>query len=284
MPSTQDKWKMRFAPHIGLYSPDTPMFPHSVGSLDPVAHIDFIADHGFAGVEDNALMLRSDADRQRIGAALARRKLAMGCFAFDPEHWTQPLFARTDPETQTHLASELARATATAAWVDGRFVTVLSGRDPQQPLALQHQAMAENLRRLAPIAEKAGLTLLIEPLSQWDFPGMLISDINDAYTVVRSVNSPAVRLMFDVFHVQAMNGDLIRNLDRMYDVVGMVQIADSPMRSEPGTGEINFVNFLKHLETKGYRGLVELEFANSRTGIEGEQATLALLRDINNRL
>lgn len=278
------EWKMRFAPHIGLFSPDTPMFPLSVGSFDPVAHINFIASHGFAGIEDNALLLRSSDDQERMGKALARHGLEMGCFAFDPDHWTEPLFARTDKHTQASLASEMAIAAEAAARVNGRCITVLSGRDPQQPLAMQLQAMAENLRRLAPIAEKAGLTLLIEPLSQWDFPGMLIHDMHDAYAVVKSVDSAAVRLLFDVFHVQAMNGDLIRNLDRTYDVVGMVQIADSPGRSEPGTGEINFVNFLKHLMGKGYDGLVELEFAVSSPGIEGEQAALAMIRDLNSRL
>jgi hydroxypyruvate isomerase len=277
-------WKMRFAPHIGLFSPDTPMFANSVGSLDPVAHIDFIASHGFAGIEDNALLLRSPEDHDRIGEALVRHGMEMGCFAFDPGHWTESLFARTDSDTQAHLASELATAAEAAARTGGRCITVLSGRDPMVPLAIQLQAMAENLRRLVPMAEKAGLTLLIEPLSQWDFPGMLINDMHDAYAVVRSVNSPAVRLLFDVFHVQAMNGDLIRNLDRTYDVVGMVQIADCPRRSEPGTGEINFVNFLRHLQAKGYDRLVELEFAVTGEGIDGENAALAMIRDLNERL
>lgn len=285
MPMTETtEWKMRFAPHIGLFSPDTPMFPHSVGSLDPVAHIDFIASLGFAGIEDNALLMRSSDDQDRMGKALTRHGLEMGCFAFDPGHWTEPLFARTDNDTQAHLAKEMEAAAEAAARVNGRCITVLSGRDPQQPLALQQQAMAENLRRLAPIAERAGLTLLIEPLSKWDFPGMLIDDMYDAYSVVKSVDSPAVRMLFDVFHIQAMNGDLIRNLDRTYDVVGMVQIADSPGRSEPGTGEINFVNFLKHLQGKGYDGLVELEFAVTAPGLQGEQGALAMIRDLNSRL
>ena len=113
---------------------------------------------------------------------------------------------------------------------------------------------------------------------------MLIDDMYDAYSVVKSVDSPAVRLLFDVFHIQAMNGDLIRNLDRTYDVIGMVQIADSPGRSEPGTGEINFINFLKHLQGKGYDGLVELEFAVTAPGLQGEQDALAMIRDLNSRL
>ena len=278
------EWNMRFAPHIGLYSPDTPMFLHSVGSLDPVAHIDFIARLGFAGVEDNALLLRDEVDQSRIGEALGRHGLEMGCFAFDPEHWVEPLWAQGDEATRVHLKSELARAGDAAHRVNGRFVTVLSGRDPLMPFAMQLQGMVDNLRILADDAHSRGITLLIEPLSQWDYPAMLINDFHDAYAVVKAVNHPAVRLMFDVFHVQAMNGNLLRNLDLTYDVVAMVQIADSPNRSEPGSGEINFVNVLKHLQNKGYSGLVELEHSISEPEKAGEDAALDRLRAINSLL
>ncbi len=281
---TTPQWNMRFAPHIGLYSLDTPMFLHSVGSLDPVAHIDFIASHGFAGVEDNALLLRDDDSQSLIGQSLGRHGLEMGCFAFDPEHWVEPLWTRTDEATRAHLKSELTRAANAANRVNGRHVTVLSGRDALMPLAMQLQGMVANLRLLADDAQRLGITLLIEPLSSWDYPAMLINDFHDAYAVVKAVDHPAVRLMFDVFHVQAMNGNLLRNLDLTYDVVAMVQIADSPGRSEPGSGEINFVNVLRHLQDKGYAGLVELEHSMSDTGKAGEDAALERLRAINSQL
>ena len=275
---------MRFAPHNGLYSLDTPMFLHSVGSLDPVAHIDFIASHGFAGIEDNALLLRDEASQDSIGQALGRHGLEMGCIAFGPELWVEPLWTRSDDATRAQLKAELTRAAAAAARVGGRFVTVLTGRDPLMPLAMQLQGMVSNLRLLADDAHKQGVTLLIEPLSGWDYPAMLINDFHDAYTVVKAVDHPAVRLMFDVFHVQAMNGNLLRNLDLTYDMVGMVQIADSPHRSEPGSGEINFVTVLRHLQAKGYTGLVELEHGMSDPTRAGEDAALDQLRIINDQL
>lgn len=283
-PAPTPTWNMRFAPHIGLYSLETPMFIHSVGSIDPLAHIDFIANLGFAGVEDNALLLRDDVSQTQIGQALERHSLEMGCFAFDPEHWIEPLWARNDDVTRAHLKSELMRAGTAAKRVNGRFVTVLSGRDPLVPLAMQLQGMVDNLRRLADDAHALGITLLMEPLSNWDYPGMLINDFHDAYAVVKAVDHPAVRLMFDVFHVQSVNGNLLRNLDLTYDVVAMVQIADSPLRSEPGSGEINFVNVLRHLQEKGYTGLVELEHGISMPDKAGEDAALDRLRTINSQL
>ena len=278
------QWNMRFAPHIGLYSLDTPMFLHSVGSLDPVAHIDFIAGLGFAGIEDNALLLRDEASQNLIGQALGRHGLQMGCIAFGPELWVEPLWTRSDEATRAQLKAELTRAAAAVARVGGRFVTVLTGRDPLMPLAMQLQGMVSNLRLLADDAHKQGVTLLIEPLSGWDYPAMLINDFHDAYAVVKAVDHPAVRLMFDMFHLQAMNGNILRNLDLTYDVVGMVQIADSPHRSEPGSGEINFVTVLRHLQAKGYTGLVELEHGMSDPSKAGEEAALDRLRVINDQL
>jgi hydroxypyruvate isomerase len=80
-------WTMRYAPHLGLTSPDTPLFRHMVGSADPVEQIRFSADQGFAGIEDNFLKLRPAAEQERMGAALARAGLEMGCFVNNVESW-----------------------------------------------------------------------------------------------------------------------------------------------------------------------------------------------------
>lgn len=277
-------WKLRFAPHIGLTSLDTPLFRHSAESIDSVAQIDYIADLGFSGIEDNLLALRTPGEQTRIGAALARRGLEMGCFVGNAEAWNTPLWGRRDDGARAKLAEDLQSAIAAAHRVGGRFLTTISGRDHDLPLWVQHQAMVENLKRLAPIAEKANVVLGIEPTNEQGFPGMLVHYVADAYAIVKAVDSPAVRLVFDAFHVQVMDGDLIRNLDRTFDAIGIVQIADNPDRLEPGSGEINFVNFFRHLRGKGYQGLVELEHAVSGPGREGETAALGALITINDAI
>jgi hydroxypyruvate isomerase len=276
-----DNWKLRFAPHIGLTSLDTPLFKDSAGSIDPVVQIDYIASLGFAGIEDNLFKLRSANEQERIGAALSRHDLEMGCFVGNADAWNAPLWGRSDDDARAKLTADLASSVDAAQRVGGRYLTTISGRDPAVPLWLQHQMMVENLKRLAPVAEKAGLIFGIEPTNEQGFPGMLVHHVADAYAIVKAVDSPAVRLVFDAFHVQVMDGDLIRNLDRTYDAIGIVQIADNPDRLEPGTGEINFVNLFRHLVAKGYDGLVELEHANSIAGIAGEQSSLEMLRAIN---
>lgn len=274
-------WRMRFAPHLGLTSLDTPFFKHTVGSPDPVAHIEHIAALGFAGVEDNFLKLRPVAEQERIGRALARHGLEMGCFVNNVESWNRPLWGSDDPDATAALRAELESSIAAAARVGGRYLTTISGRDPRVPLPIQLTAMTENLKRLAPTAERAGVVLGIEPLAERAFPGMLVHHVLDGYAVVKAVDSPAVRLVFDAFHVQAADGDLIAMIDRTRDAIGIVQIADNPGRVEPGTGEMNYPNILRHLRATGYTGLVELEHAMSGPGRDGEDAALERLRAID---
>lgn len=279
--TSSTKWKLRFAPHIGLTSLDTPLFRESVGSTDPVAQIEYAASLGFAGIEDNLLKLRSVADQERIGRALASSGLEMGCFVNNADKWNAPLWGRRDDDARTQIRGDLESSIDAAKRVGGKYLTTISGRDLYTPLWAQHQAMIENLKRLAPVADKAGVVLGIEATNEQGFPGMLVHRIADAYAIVKAVDSPAVRLVFDAFHVQVNDGDLIRNLDRTFDAIGIVQIADNPDRLEPGTGEINFVNFFKRLIEHGYSGLVELEHAASKPGAAGEQSALDTLSAIN---
>src|SRR3546814_15852775 len=90
------RWKLRYAPNLGLNSTDTPLFRHLVGSLDPIDHIAFAYEQGFAGIEDNFLKLRPEADQRRIGLELASRGLEMGCFFKHVRSWTTPLLSSSD--------------------------------------------------------------------------------------------------------------------------------------------------------------------------------------------
>ena len=171
-PEMGPTWKLRFAPHIGLTSLDTPLFKDSVGTLDPVAHIDFIADLGFAGIEDNLLKLRPAADQERIGQALARRGLAMGCFVNNAADWNKPLWCTTDAGAQEKQQADLLASIETAKRVGGKCLTTISGRDLRLPLRMQLQAMVENLKRLSDTAERAGVVIGIEATNEQGFPAL----------------------------------------------------------------------------------------------------------------
>jgi hydroxypyruvate isomerase len=112
-------------------------------------------------------------------------------------------------------------------------------------------------------------------------PGILIRSIKDAYLAARGVASPALKLLFDVGHVQIEDGDLSKNLDRCWDEIAYFQLADNPGRREPGTGEINFANLLRRIHRKGYQGILGMEHLVSDKGRSGEEAVLRAYEALN---
>jgi hydroxypyruvate isomerase len=277
-------WNLRYAPHMGLASLEEPLFLHSVGSADPVEQLRHIAALGFAGVEDNYLKLRPVADQERIGREIGRLGLEMGCFTGNIENWNQPLWGSSDDAARDRLKSDLLASIDIADRVGGRFVTTVSGQDGRIPLAYQLANMVENLKRLAPIAERAGIVLAIESTNERRFPGQLVHHIADAYAVAQAVDSPAVQLVFDIAHVHPMDGEILVNLEITWDRIGIIQVADMPGRLELGTGELNWVNIFRFIRDRGYRGLIELEHENSEPGAAGEQAMLERLRAIDSAI
>ena len=119
----------------------------------------------------------------------------------------------------------------------------------------------ETLGLLAPILKKEGITLLLEPLHNHGADGgMAITDTSQGAEIVRTVNSPKIRLLCDFFHMQLMHGDLLENVIRNLDIVPYVHIADAPDRHEPGTGEINYSYLMNELRERGFQGTACLEF------------------------
>lgn len=93
----------------------------------------------------------------------------------------------------------------------------------------------------------------------------------------------SVKILFDFYHVQIQEGNVLPTLDYAYDEIAYIQVGDTPGRKEPTTGEINYPNVLKHLREKGYKGFVGLEHGNKKPGKEGALATLNAYRSIDTR-
>ena len=275
-------WTLRYASHLSYRAPDQPLYRYIVGSLDPVAHVEFAASLGFAGVQYALARTRPVAEQDTVARALARHRLEAGCIIYTTrDKLVAPLWSRADAESRKLLAAELADAIDAAHRINSRYVAVLSGADPRLPLAYQRAAMAENLRFAADLAERGGVILCVESINRRSLPNMLIHHIGDAYEIVRTVDRPSVRLIFETAHVQAMDGDLLNNLEACWDAVALVQIADNPGRVEPGAGELNFGAILRFLQRRGYRGLVELEHDWSRPGSDAEQSGIEFLHRLD---
>ncbi|MNV32993.1 Hydroxypyruvate isomerase [compost metagenome] len=225
---------------------------------------------------------RAITEQERVGAALVRHGMEAGCILYTTfDQLRNASWGRAGHEARVWIAAELQQAIHAARRVGARRLAVLGGADPDRPLALQHACLVENLRFAGDIAERAGMTLCLETLSRKSVPGMLVQHILDAYAIVRAVNNPAVRLIFDTSHVQVMDGDLLYHLEQTWDQVEIVQLADNPGRAEPGMGEINFESVLRLLVQRRYGGLVELEYLWRTPGLESERRGLTQLRKLD---
>lgn len=169
-----------------------------------------------------------------------------------------------DPSKRDHLHTTIQDAVATAKRVGCRRLNVLAGNRPAGVSeGLLRRTAVENLKRGAPVAAEAGITLLVEMLNAWESPRYFLDRLELGLDIVREVGEPNVRFQFDCYHVQRMEGQLIDGLVRNLPWIGHVQIADVPGRHEPGTGEIHYERVLGALDKAGYDGYVGLEYRPS---------------------
>lgn len=129
--------------------------------------------------------------------------------------------------------------------------------------ATAHSTLVANLRFAAQALASAGLTLLLEPINTRDMPGFFVATSRQALDIIAAVGAPNLRLQYDVYHAQIMEGDVARTLAAELPRIGHIQIADHPGRHEPGTGAIDFPLLFGHLDRIGYAGWVGCEYAPS---------------------
>ena len=134
-----------------------------------------------------------------------------------------------------------------------------AGIDPEKA----QQTLIENLRFAAAVTQRADIELLIEPLNTRDTPGFFVATTRAGLALIDAVGSDNLRLQYDIYHAQVMEGDLARTLQENLSRIGHVQLADNPGRHEPGSGEINFPFLLQHLDRIGYTGWVGCEYKPS---------------------
>jgi hydroxypyruvate isomerase len=275
-------WTLRYAPHLGFRSLDMPLFPASAGSAAPLAQISFIASLGFAGAQDPWFATRPEPTQLRTVSALSEFELAAGCVVCGtPGSIRTPLWNTPGPTARATLEIELRRAMAAARRLRAETIAVLTGEDSSSPRERQVETMIANLRWAADIVASDGLTLCLEPTNARTLTGMLLTHFDDGCQIARATGHAAVRMIFDTAHVQSMDGDLLGHMERNWDLIEIVQIANHPGRLEPETGEINMQAILRKVHGLGYRGLVELEHLWSAPGLEIESRGIDWLRQVD---
>jgi hydroxypyruvate isomerase len=162
------------------------------------------------------------------------------------------------PARQRDFKDGLERAIGYAKAVNCPRLNCLAGL---APLDREHlETLVANVRHAARRLGEVGIELVIEPLNTRSVPGFFLTTSAQAIDVLNAAGEANARLQYDLFHMQIMEGDLARTLERLLARIGHVQIADVPDRHEPGTGEINFDFLLAHLDALGYAGWVGCEY------------------------
>lgn len=265
------KFKQKYAPHFG-------MFQNHAGP-DPVDQLKFAADEGFHAWEDNGMKGRSVADQERIAKAMGQLGITMGVFVANDIDWTNPTLTTGKPEHVERFLKNISESVEVAKRMNAKWMTVVPGTvEPRLEPGFQTANVLEALRKASALLEPHGLVMVLEPLNYRDHPNLFLNKIAQAFALCRAVNSPACKILFDMYHQQVHEGNLIPNMDAAWSEVGYFQIGDNPGRNEPTTGEVNYRNVFAHIHGKGYAGVLGMEHGNSKPGKEGERALIDAYR------
>ncbi len=131
------------------------------------------------------------------------------------------------------------------------------------------ETLIENLRFAAGKLKAAGLTLLTEPCNTRTIPGFLLNSSKEGIEVIDAAGADNLMLQYDVFHMQIVEGDIAKTIERLLPRIGHIQVADVPDRNEPGTGEVNYQWLLPHIERLGYKGWIGAEYIPKGDTVEG---------------
>jgi hydroxypyruvate isomerase len=177
---------------------------------------------------------------------------------------TAPGCGLVNPREHEEFLRQVNLSIEAAKKVDAKQLVVLTGNElGPMPRSEQMANGVSALRAAAPVLEKNGITAIVEVLNTYvDHAGYFLYYVRDAAELIDRVGSPNVKILFDIYHVQIMEGNLIQNIRSNIDRIGHFHIGDVPGRHEPGTGEINYRNVFKAIYDLAdrFRGAAALEY------------------------
>lgn len=174
------------------------------------------------------------------------------------------------PGREQEFRAGVARAVTYATALGTPRVNCLVGKTPDGvPSEEVHRTLVANVRHAAEVLGAAGITLLVEAVNDKDIPGFHLTRTAQVLALLDEVGHPNVQVQYDVYHAQRMEGELAATLQRHLPRIAHVQVADTPGRHEPGTGEIHFDFLFAHLDAIGYTGHVGCEYKPATTTAAG---------------
>ena len=282
-----EAFRLDYAPHFG-------MFDQSAGK-DLLDQIEFMHAAGFRALEDNGMPNRDAATQEAIGEKLDDLGMRMGVFVAYG-NFDAPVFAVKDDAKWDEVLGKIKASVDVAKRCGAKWMTVVPGSVDQQyrgedgnwnryggarlAEGFQTANVIELLKRCAAILEPHDLVMVLEPLNWYaNHGGVYLQRSDQAYALCKAVGSPSCKILFDIYHQQITEGNLIPNMGRAWDEVGYIQTGDNPGRKEPGTGEINYRRVFEWIHEQGYDGILGMEHGNSMPGADGEKAVIRAYRD-----
>lgn len=256
----------------------------NIAGDDFIDQINYAHSIGFRAIEDNSMMARPEEMQKKIGATLAKLGMSMGVFVLTSDNWHWKTSLATGKQIWIDvMIKDCKLALEVAKRCNAKYITVVPGNyDRNLPHEIQTANIIRALRLAAEIFAPSGLVMVLEALS--DNPDLFLRHTDQTFMICKAVNSPACKFLFDMYHMQRNEGDIIESLNRVWDELGYLQIGDNPGRNEPGTGEMNYKNIFKHIYNKGYKGVLGMEHGAGQPGKEGELALIKAYREADDFL
>lgn len=269
------RFSLGFAPHEGS-------FKSRGNRLEQIA---FAADQGFTAWEDNEAASRPIEEQVAMARALQQRGMTMGVFVASMPKWAdfRPVLGGDDDAQREAFLADIRASIDVAKRLNAKWMTVVTGfLDRRLPVEIQTGRVIDTMRRAAEIVAPHGLVMVMEPLNTIvNHPGVFMQTIPQGFAVARGVNSPAVKVLADLYHEQIQAGHLIKTMEICWNEIAYIQFGDNPGRKEPGTGEVNYQNVVRWLRAKKFAGVIGMEHGNSIEGRAGEERLIAAYRAID---
>ena len=236
--------------------------------VDFMDRFDAAAGAGFKGVE---YLFPYDYDKDQLAELLAAHGLTQALHNLPAGDWgagDRGLGCLADRVGE--FQDGAGRAVEYATALGCKRLNALAGIAPEGADEDElRDTLVTNLRFAAGECAKAGITLVTEPINTRDIPGFYLCRTGQALKLIDAVGAPNLMLQYDIYHMQIMEGDLAPTIEANKARIGHMQLADTPGRHEPGSGEINFGFLLDHIDAIGYDGWIGCEYKPATTTTEG---------------
>lgn len=267
-------FNLKYAPHENMFK------VHAGDSI--LDQLEFMADQGFTAFEDNEMRSRTVELQSKIARTMEKRKLEMGVFVAHKIYWKEPNLTSGKKEWRDEFLNYIKSSIEVAKRVRAKWMTVVPGHvDLRLDPAYQTAHVIEALKYASELLEPHDLTMVLEPLNFRNHPGLFLTESPQAYQICKAVDSPSCKILFDIYHQQIQEGNLIPNIEACWDEIAYFQIGDNPGRNEPTTGEINYKNVFKYIHNRGFKGILGMEHGNSMDGKSGEQRVIDAYKEVD---